>query len=203
MTMSSDNRRYDELVREITNTLSVDHERLMEDVKQLNILDFLYANNMQMAVQHRGVADVKTQLIESCLSLIYDWGRFDQKTQDKPPMRDDILDETEFTMICDYFSKSYVSDLVQHLKDRYGVFRGRFMLMGYKTCLSMHVDNTPRLHIPLITNPDCFMVVDDIVCRLEAQKVYLVDTRLKHTAINASAKDRLHLVFCVGNEVWD
>lgn len=195
--------RSHDLIRDITGTVEVNYDLLMEDIDRLKVLDFLYDNNMQMAVQHRGPNDVDTQLLESCLSLVYDWGKFDQKTQDKPPLRDEILDETEFTMVCDYFSGSYVSDLIQQLKSRYGVFRGRFMLMGYKTCLSMHVDNTPRLHIPIITNPDCFMVVDDTVCRLEAKRTYLVDTRLKHTAVNSSAKDRLHLVFCVANEIWD
>lgn len=196
------NSRFTELVREITDTVRVDYGLLMEDIEHLKVEDFLYAHNMQMAVQHRGQADGKKQLLESCLSLLYDWDRFDQRIHDKPPVRDVLLDERDFVLTCDYFAGTYISDLVQLLRDQYGVFRGRFMLMGYKTCLSMHVDHTPRLHIPIVTNPDCFMVVDDVVCRLEAKKVYLVDTKLRHTAVNSGTKDRLHMVFCVEDNVW-
>jgi hypothetical protein len=194
--------RYHELVKDITTSIEVDYRLLMEEVERLEVMDFLYAHTMQMALQHRGQTDGQKQLIESCQSLLYDWDRFDHRIHDKPPVRDVVLDERDFVLTCDYFNGTYISDLIKRLRDSYGVFRGRFMLMKYKTCLSMHVDHTPRLHIPLITNPDCFMVVDDVVCKLESEKVYLVDTRLKHTAVNSSTKDRLHMVFCVEESVW-
>ena len=30
-------------------------------------------------------------------------------------------------------------------------------------CLTYHKDSTPRLHVPIVTNEDCFMIVDDKV----------------------------------------
>lgn len=61
----------------------------------------------------------------------------------------------------------------------------------------MHVDETPRLHIPIITNPDSFMIIDDQICRFPFGKAYIANTLLPHTAVNAGKKDRTHLVFCV------
>ena len=69
------------------------------------------------------------------------------------------------------------------------------MWMGGKSCYSMHRDQTPRLHIPLVTNPQCYIVFQKgQVEHLTTGSVYWVDTRLEHTAMNGSDVDRLHLV---------
>jgi len=178
--------------------IDINHHKMVDEVLQMGIMDFLYSNNKQMAVQHRGIEGDR-QLTESCQSLVYDWDRYNPKTDDIPPVRDQILDEHLFTETCDMFNDTYIGELIDILRSKFDVYRGRFMLMKYKTCLSMHVDQSPRLHIPIITNPDCFMVINDTVCRLQSGKTYIVDTRLPHTAINAGKKDRLHLVFCVND----
>ena len=52
-----------------------------------------------------------------------------------------------------------------------------------------------RFHIPLITNDNCFFVVDDKIVRYPADgNYYIVDTTKKHTAVNASWEDRIHLI---------
>lgn len=178
--------------------LDIDYQRLVNEVLSMGVIDFLHANARQMSVQHRGITGDK-QLTESCQSLVYDWDRYDQTIDNEPPVRDQILDERSFIETCDMFKGTYIGNVVEFLKLRYGVYRGRFMLMRYKTCLSMHVDQSPRLHIPIITNQDSFMVVDDVVCRLQYGKSYIVDTRLPHTAVNSGKKDRTHLVFCVND----
>lgn len=177
----------------------IDHGRLLDDIHRLDIMGFVQNNNNQMAVQHRGLADKRLQLLESCQSLKYDWDRYDQSRDADPPVRDVELEETLFTETCDFFRGTYVGEVIDGLRRDFGAYRGRFMLMRFKTCLSMHRDYSPRLHVPIITNPDCFMVVDDQVCRLPSGASYLVDTRLPHTAINSGKKDRLHLVFCVSD----
>ena len=69
------------------------------------------------------------------------------------------------------------------------------MRMRPKTCLSYHYDPTPRIHIPLITNPSCFLLVNKKAYYLKSNgSAYSVNTKKWHTAINASFEDRTHLV---------
>jgi hypothetical protein len=59
----------------------------------------------------------------------------------------------------------------------------------------MHYDKNPRIHIPLLTNPECYFVFKNgMIQHLEVGSSYWVDTRLHHTFINCSAQKRLHLV---------
>lgn len=174
----------------------IDYRRLANEAIDLRLQEYLQSNTGQMSVQHRGV-EGPLQLTESCQSLVYDWDRYDQTRDAEPPKRDQILDEHCFVYTCDMFNGTYIGETIDMLRERFGVYRGRFMLMRYKTCLSSHMDYSPRLHIPIVTNQDCFMVVDDHVCKLPWGNTYLVDTRLPHTAVNAGKKDRIHLVFCV------
>jgi hypothetical protein len=86
----------------------------------------------------------------------------------------------------------------ENILKKYKLFRTRLLWLNSQSCYSMHFDDTPRIHIPLITNEDSFIVFKTgIVEHLEVGKVYWVDTRETHTAINGGEKPRLHLVGCV------
>ncbi len=79
-----------------------------------------------------------------------------------------------------------------------GMFRTRVMRMHPKTCYSYHKDPSMRMHIPLITNEDCFFIINDVLSRYPADgNYYLVDTTKKHTFVNASFEERIHIVGCV------
>ena len=63
------------------------------------------------------------------------------------------------------------------------------------SCYSVHKDLTPRIHIPIITNPQNFIVFKySPMEHLSLGNVYWVDTTQYHTAINGSDDARLHLV---------
>ena len=66
-----------------------------------------------------------------------------------------------------------------------------------KTCLTLHFDASPRIHIPVITNPDCIMIIDNVVYHLPAGKMYWTDTTKSHTAVNASREIRSHIIGCI------
>ena len=90
----------------------------------------------------------------------------------------------------------------QVLKDL-NVYRARVMRMPSKTCYSYHQDYTRRLHIPLITNENCFFVIDDEVIRYPADgNYYVADTRKFHTFVNASWEERIHIVDCISDK-WE
>ncbi len=85
----------------------------------------------------------------------------------------------------------YTNSIIEQL----GMFRTRLMRLRPYQCYSYHIDPSARMHIPLITNNNCFMVIEDIVYRYPADgNSYLVDTTKKHTFINASLEDRIHIV---------
>ena len=50
----------------------------------------------------------------------------------------------------------YTNSLIGDL----GLKRTRIMRMKPKTCLSYHYDRTWRVHVPLITNSKCFLLID-------------------------------------------
>lgn len=88
----------------------------------------------------------------------------------------------------------YTNSVIEEL----GMFRTRLMRMPPKTCYTYHKDPTKRMHIPLVTNENCFFVLDDEVVRLPADgSNYLIDTTKKHTFVNASFEYRLHIMGCV------
>lgn len=177
--------------------LDLDLDRLISEYNSLDIETMLNGNKKQISVQKRGHITGDLQYTEGTHSLYYDWEGYDPAIHDKPKMRKKFLKEKEFDTVCDKFNNTYIGELTQHLYETYSATRGRFMMLEWKTCLTYHKDNTPRLHVPIVTNEDCFMIVDDKVVRLPIGGAYIVDTRLKHTALNASKENRTHLVFCL------
>jgi len=86
----------------------------------------------------------------------------------------------------------------------YNMFRTRKMWMQEKFTYAWHVDNSPRIHIPLYTNEHCMWIIRDIdepytdrIYRIPADGgVYLVDTTTPHTFLNSNADEflRTHIV---------
>ena len=88
----------------------------------------------------------------------------------------------------------YLNQVVEEL----GMYRSRIMIRR-KSVYTWHCDPTPRLHIPIVTNPETnFMVIEDTVVRMPANgSVYWTDTRLMHTFVNTEKEDRIHIVGCI------
>ena len=100
----------------------------------------------------------------------------------------------EKDFIIPLFDIPYTNSIIKDL----GMYRTRVMRMHSKTCYSYHQDPTQRIHIPLITNDKCFMVIDDEITRYSADgNYYIMDTTKMHTAVNASWEERIHIVGCV------
>lgn len=92
------------------------------------------------------------------------------------------------------FDLPYTNSIILMLN----LVRTRVMRMKPKTCYSYHSDMTKRIHIPLITNENCFMVIEDEIFRYPADgNYYIMDTTKKHTAVNASFRERIHIVGCI------
>lgn len=103
--------------------------------------------------------------------------------------------------INDTYIKAVCENIVSIIEnDGYVSGRIRLLKLDMKTCLTYHVDTSDviRYHIPIVTNDDVFFIIDDKVERMPvAGKLYSFDPRVKHTAVNASRQERIHLVFDV------
>lgn len=100
-------------------------------------------------------------------------------------------EELKYTAINPFFKDTIFEQLIND----YDLKRTRLMWVGPYACYSMHEDETPRIHIPLITNPECyFLFKSGAMTNLRKGYVWWVDTRLTHTFINCSEHPRLHLV---------
>ena len=92
----------------------------------------------------------------------------------------------------------YVNSIIEEVISQYKLYRTRWMWVNPFSCYSIHNDYSPRIHIPLVTNPQClFVFPPDQTFYLEINKVYFVDTTKNHTFINCSEQARLHLVGAV------
>lgn len=99
--------------------------------------------------------------------------------------------ETEYCFLNPIFQNTIFDKVI---KD-YNLKRSRLMWVQPFSCYSMHKDRNPRLHIPIITNPECFFLFKlGKLSHLETGKIYNVDTRLIHTFLNCSNQPRLHFI---------
>lgn len=97
--------------------------------------------------------------------------------------------ESEFKYLL--FDIPYINSIIKE----HNLYRVRIMKLKSKTCYSYHQDWCKRFHIPIISNNNCFFVIDDIICRYPADgNYYIIDTTKTHTAVNASWEDRIHLI---------
>ena len=178
--------------------IDIDYDRLRKEMYDLNVDQFLIKNNGQMSIQTIPGTPVEDQPKSGTLSLQVDWDNHDSTDPNsKPKMRDVILDELDFTEVCDFLKGTYTEEVINIFNEKYGAVRGRYMMMNWKTCLTYHNDKTPRIHLPLVANEDCFMIIDGKVEKLQEGITYHVDTTKKHTALNAGRHLRFHIVFCL------
>lgn len=181
--------------------INLDYEQIVKEYYDLKIDNLLKENNhfKQLAIQCRAETSDDIQLYESCGSLYYDWFEYSKNPVGNIPFRKIVYKEEEFSNTCNIFKNTLFEKLIDNIRNSYDIVRGRFMLMNHKTCLTYHSDPSPRIHVPIYTNKNCMMIIDDIVYRMPFGATYLVDTTIPHTALNASKDPRVHLIFSVRN----
>jgi hypothetical protein len=105
--------------------------------------------------------------------------------------RGSSIAESDYCEINPFFKNTVFEAII----NQYNFKRTRLMWIGPYACYSMHRDATARIHIPLITNSECYFVFKQgSVLHLPTGNVYYVDTTEFHTFINCSGQHRLHLV---------
>jgi hypothetical protein len=100
-------------------------------------------------------------------------------------------EELQYNKLNPFFKDTIFETLI----NKYNLKRSRLIWVNPRSCYSFHSDPSPRVHIPLITNPECYFLFDPgVMFHLSLNSVWWVDTTLKHTFLNCSNKPRLHLV---------
>ena len=116
----------------------------------------------------------------------------------KEVKRDKSIDESKYTEIVPEFKNTYFEEVYNALKKKFKLGRVRILLKEPRSTLSWHRDPEPRLHIPIITNPGCKMVIEDIAKHMPADGSVTITNNTKyHNFFNGGEKDRIHLVACV------
>tara|TARA_B110000444_G_C18542818_1_gene456550 strand:+ start:44 stop:628 length:585 start_codon:yes stop_codon:yes gene_type:complete len=103
--------------------------------------------------------------------------------------------ESLYTELCPEFTGTYIEEVYNLITSKYKLGRVRFLMKPPRSCLSWHRDPEMRLHIPIITNEGCKMVIEDTSFHMPANgNGYITDNTKYHNFFNGSEFDRVHLV---------
>jgi hypothetical protein len=112
--------------------------------------------------------------------------------------RDVAVDESSYTELVPEFKNTYFKEVIEVLSSKYKLGRIRILLKEPRSTLSWHRDPEPRLHIPIITNPGCLMVIENVAKHMPADgSVWITNNTKYHNAFNGGEENRVHLVACV------
>ena len=116
----------------------------------------------------------------------------------KEEIRAKKIKESAYTEFVKDLSDTYFKEVYNELSKRYKLGRVRILLKEPRSTLSWHRDPEPRLHIPIITNPGCIMVIDEVAKHMPADgSAWITNNTKYHNAFNGGEEGRVHLVACV------
>ena len=108
------------------------------------------------------------------------------------------IPEHLYTELCPEFKDTYIEEVYNLITSKFKLGRIRLLMKPPRSCLSWHRDPEMRLHIPIITNVGCKMVIEDTAFHMPADgSAYITDNTKYHNFFNGSEIDRVHLVATV------
>ena len=116
----------------------------------------------------------------------------------KEAVRDKPIDESKYTELVSDFQNTYFEEVYKTLRKKFKLGRVRILLKEPRSTLSWHRDPEPRLHIPIVTNLGCRMVINNIAKHMPADGTVTITNNTKyHNFFNGGEQERIHLVACV------
>ena len=106
-----------------------------------------------------------------------------------------FFDEKDFNLINPALKGSYFEHVLNSMP--FKPVRTRIMNLAPKRCYSVHVDDSNRYHLALVTNYHARFIFtkEEKVYHIPADgNPYFVDTIKEHTAINGGNANRIHMV---------
>jgi hypothetical protein len=153
------------------------------------ILEFEKIHNEVMSIIDR-VGFVGNQIILQSINNDEEWhlgvGAIEELQQ---------KDERKYSNV----NSSIKNTEIEKIIDRYQGFRSRIMMMDSRKCYSVHRDPTPRIHVPIVTNNQCWMIwpYNNLCASMPIGNIYYTDTTKEHTFLNGGLEARIHLMMCV------
>ena len=122
----------------------------------------------------------------------------------KEVSRDVNVEEEKYSEFIDEYKNTYFKEVYDTLSKHYKLGRVRILLKQPRSTLSWHRDPEPRLHIPIITNPGCIMVIDNVAKHMPADgHAWITNNTKYHNFFNGGEEDRIHIVACVLNHKFN
>ena len=122
----------------------------------------------------------------------------------KEVSRDVSVEEEKYSEFIEDFKDTYFKEVFESLSKKYKLGRVRILLKQPRSTLSWHRDPEPRLHIPIITNPGCIMVIDNVAKHMPADgSCWITNNTKYHNFFNGGEENRIHLVACVLNHKFN
>ncbi len=116
----------------------------------------------------------------------------------KEVSRDIDIDESKYTQLVPEFINTYFGQVYEVLSKKFKLGRVRLLLKEPRSTLSWHKDPECRLHIPIVTNAGCSMVIENVAKHLPADgSVWITNNTKYHNFFNGGEQARVHLVACV------
>ena len=108
------------------------------------------------------------------------------------------INEYAYTKFVKDLEDTYFKEVYDVLSKKFKLGRVRILLKEPRSTLSWHRDPEARLHIPIITNLGCMMVIENVAKHLPADgSAYITNNRKYHNAFNGGEENRVHLVACL------
>ena len=122
----------------------------------------------------------------------------------KEVSRDVGIEEEKYSEFIEDYKDTYFKEVYDALSRKYKLGRVRVLLKQPRSTLSWHRDPEPRLHIPIITNPGCIMVIDNVAKHMPADgHAWITNNTKYHNFFNGGEEDRIHIVACVLNHKFN
>ena len=116
----------------------------------------------------------------------------------KEAVRDKPIDESKYTELLPEFKGTYFEEVFNTLRKHFKIGRVRILLKEPRSTLSWHRDPEPRLHIPIITNKGCRMVIEEVSKHMPADGTITITNNTKyHNFFNGGEQNRIHIVACM------
>ena len=177
--------------------LSFDVEKLrvdLEDVLKKKNFNTLGIKNFG-AISLNQIPNDESSITGNNVRGVY-WTKPDETG--KEVSRDVQIDESKYTQLVSDFQNTYFAEVYETLRKKFKLGRVRILLKEPRSTLSWHRDPEPRLHIPIITNPGCMMVIENDAKHLPADGSVTITNNTKyHNFFNGGEQDRIHLVACL------
>jgi len=176
---------------------SFDIKQLVQECNSLIDTVGLHKHHNQISLKHTEDDTFENVWYQGCGSLTYKFGEDFFHKNGKLKENEIKLNQTDFTQLNRTLNGTYLEEVHNIISNSYNFGRFRLMAIPHKKCMSMHRDSSKRIHIPIKTNENCLMIIDNKVYHMPANgNAYLTDTTKPHTAFNANHSFiRLHLLF--------